>query len=136
MVSDEKFSNLISWSHSGTSFYISNIKQFEMTVLPLYFKHSHFSSFVRQLNMYGFHKVNKSPRRKVSPDSEIWEFRHTKFIRHRPDLLSDIERRGGDADYIREGDLTNHVSAMQIQQKDMMKKVRINTFMHLIGRGY
>ena len=73
--------------------------------------------------------MNKSPRRKVSPESEIWEFRHTKFIKHRPDLLSDIERRGGDVDYIREGDLTNHVSAMQIQQKDTMKKVRIHPFM-------
>lgn len=52
MVSDEKYSNLISWSPAGTSFYISRVPEFSSTVLPQHFKHSNFSSFVRQLNMY------------------------------------------------------------------------------------
>src|SRR5271154_3686918 len=113
MVSDEKYQALISWNQTGTSFYISRVTDFSTTVLPLYFKHNNFSSFVRQLNMYvpwkiklinryGFHKVNKTPRGyKVPAENQVWEFSHTKFIRHRPDLLDEIKRRQGDVDYIR-----------------------------------
>ena len=52
MVSDEKYQSLISWNATGTSFYIMRVQEFAATVLPLHFKHSNFSSFVRQLNMY------------------------------------------------------------------------------------
>ena len=52
MVSDEKYSSLISWNATGTSFYISRVAEFSSTVLPLHFKHNNFSSFVRQLNMF------------------------------------------------------------------------------------
>jgi hypothetical protein len=50
----------ISWDADGTSFSIHNVKNFESAVLPLYFRHSRFQSFVRQLNMYHFHKLRNS----------------------------------------------------------------------------
>jgi hypothetical protein len=53
----------------------------------------------------------------------VWEFSHTKFIRHRPDLLDEIKRRQGDVDFIREGDLSTHMSLMQVQHNDIMKQV-------------
>ena len=49
--------NLICWSEDGGSFIIKNQGNFTKTLLPYYYKHSNMASFVRQLNMYGFHKV-------------------------------------------------------------------------------
>ena len=42
----------VSWSESGREFTIHNVTAFSNTLLPRYFKHANFSSFVRQLNSY------------------------------------------------------------------------------------
>ncbi|KAI8075048.1 HSF-type DNA-binding-domain-containing protein, partial [Gongronella butleri] len=85
---------LITWSPNGTSFFIFNATKFSQEILPEHFKHSNFSSFVRQLNMYGFHKINKSPRgQRGNNENEIWEFSHAKFQYGRTDLLEDIRRK-------------------------------------------
>ena len=49
--------SLISWTEGGNSFIIKNQSEFTKSMLPYYYKHSNMASFVRQLNMYGFHKV-------------------------------------------------------------------------------
>lgn len=46
-----------SWSETGDSFVVKNTQDFASKVIPCFFKHSNFSSFVRQLNFYGFRKV-------------------------------------------------------------------------------
>jgi hypothetical protein len=51
MVGDIQYQHLISWTYSGSSFVVCNISEFSRDVLPKHFKHSNFSSFVRQLNM-------------------------------------------------------------------------------------
>lgn len=43
----------VCWSEDGENFWVSNIESFSRDVLPVYFKHNNYASFVRQLNMYG-----------------------------------------------------------------------------------
>lgn len=52
MVDDESTNELISWTESNDSFMIWNESKFSSQLLPKYFKHNNFSSFVRQLNIY------------------------------------------------------------------------------------
>lgn len=59
MLEDRSIQHLISWSNTNESFVMSPSNEFSK-VLAQYFKHTNISSFVRQLNMYGFHKVRMS----------------------------------------------------------------------------
>jgi hypothetical protein len=50
MLEDPETSDLIAWSSHGDLFSVSNPTTFSKTVLPQYFKHNNWQSFVRQLN--------------------------------------------------------------------------------------
>ncbi|CAO3685510.1 unnamed protein product [Rhizopus microsporus] len=98
MVEEESTAHLITWTGSGDKFTIFNNVQFSNKVLPRYFKHCNWSSFVRQLNMYDFHKINennsegdKSP--KSDNEQQRWDFKHPCFMRHGRDRLHKIRRK-------------------------------------------
>lgn len=78
----------ISWCPSGKSFKIRNQIIFSQKILPMYFKHNNMGSFIRQLNLYDFHKINACPE-------VTMEYQHCYFQRDRPDLLKFIRRKLG-----------------------------------------
>ena len=91
MLEDDSIKHLITWTPSNTSFVISPGEEFSK-VLAQYFKHTNPSSFVRQLNMYGFHKVNDSFNNTSGSENQ-WEFKHTSFKRGDVESLRAIKRR-------------------------------------------
>jgi hypothetical protein len=52
MVEDPTTDETISWNDTGTAFVVWRPAEFARDLLPKHFKHSNFSSFVRQLNTY------------------------------------------------------------------------------------
>ncbi|PWA74188.1 heat shock transcription factor A7A [Artemisia annua] len=52
MVEDKSIDDIICWSRGGQSFVVLDPQAFSTNLLPRYFKHNNFSSFVRQLNTY------------------------------------------------------------------------------------
>lgn len=76
--------NIISWSESGEAFRIADVSIFSSVILPLYFRTSKFSSFQRNLNLYGFSKIRRGP------DTDMYA--HPAFLRGKPELLSQLSK--------------------------------------------
>jgi hypothetical protein len=85
ILENESYKNIIHWTEDGKYFIISNLHDFTEQILPHYYKHNNYSSFIRQLNMYDFHKKKSGQNEHV--------FHHENFIRNRKDLLKLIKRK-------------------------------------------
>lgn len=85
------------WSDDGETFVVKDPSKFEKEIIPQFFKHSKFSSFVRQLNFYSFRKIKYADTIRLNPKLEaetanFWRFRHENFQRGQPQMLTEIKR--------------------------------------------
>jgi len=87
ILSREDFHQYCSWNSAGDAVVIRKVAEFSNTVLPQYFKHGKFSSFVRQLYAYGFYKCSARGKSETA-------FQHPFFLKDRPELFSNIILKG------------------------------------------
>ncbi|XP_034651293.1 heat shock factor protein isoform X2 [Drosophila subobscura] len=93
LVDDTDTNHLICWTKDGHSFVIQNQAQFARELLPLNYKHNNMASFIRQLNMYGFHKITSIENGGLRFDRDEIEFSHPFFKRNSAYLLDQIKRK-------------------------------------------
>jgi len=93
MVNNPEIDHLICWSIEGKSFIIKDQTEFAKSLLPYYYKHSNMASFVRQLNMYDFHKVMNVEAGGLRGERDEVEFAHPYFERGQDHLLEQIKRK-------------------------------------------
>ncbi|KAI8377699.1 uncharacterized protein BYT42DRAFT_546350 [Radiomyces spectabilis] len=136
MVDDPSTNDLIRWSPDGASFIVERHQEFAQAVLPRYYKHNTFTSFVRQLNMYDFHKVPHLQQGVLITDQqhEVWEFSNPHFQRNRSDLLVLVTRKRNRENELAEIDnlsLTTVVKDISAIQKN---QTTINSDLHDLHR--
>ena len=72
---------IVEWTPHGRSWRIVKQRAFENDILPKYFEHSKMTSFVRQVNGWGFRRLSKSN-----------EYYHEFFLRSMPWLVKKMRR--------------------------------------------
>lgn len=85
MVEEKDTNHVIVWLPDGDGFQITGVQLFCEQILPKYFDHNKFTSFIRQLNMYDFCKQRGS--------SDVSVFRHPSFLKGKRHLIHRIKRK-------------------------------------------
>lgn len=83
---DPALKDVIAWQPHGRSWRIINPRELEIRVLPKYFEHNKFSSFIRQTNGWGFRRLTKGQDRH--------SYYNENFLRGLPHLCKKMKRVG------------------------------------------
>ena len=89
IVNNLQYKDWVKWNEEGDAFIILN-NDFWEKILPVYFRHKNMSSFIRQLNIYGFKKTKSK--------NEEQCFAHKDFRKDNKKLLLNMKRKTKNSD--------------------------------------
>ena len=104
-VEKEGKSHIVAWLPHGKSFRVIKEAEFVSSIMPSYFNQSKFTSFTRQLYIYGFQKIQDGPDKGA--------FFHKQFIRSNKSLCLSM-RRKKDKPLQKQPDPTSFLAARQL----------------------
>ena len=84
ILSNPEFRYVITWLPHGRSWKVIKPKAFEERVIPLYFRHAKYASFMRQVNGWGFKRMTQDPDHN--------SYYHEKFLRGMPQEVLKMRR--------------------------------------------
>mmetsp|Transcript_41673 Transcript_41673/g.63090 ORF Transcript_41673/g.63090 Transcript_41673/m.63090 type:complete len:394 (-) Transcript_41673:185-1366(-) len=84
IMSNPEFRDIITWLPHGRAWKMLNRKAFEEKVIPMYFRHCRYASFMRQVNGWGFNRIARGP--------DTNAYYHEMFLRGMPELCENIRR--------------------------------------------
>ena len=87
ILTNPDLAGVVAWAPHGRSWRILRPRDFEIRILPKYFEHSKFSSFVRQANGWGFRRLMADGGR-----LDKNEYYHEYFLRAMPWLCKKMRR--------------------------------------------
>ena len=86
ILSRPDLADVVAWMPHGRSWRVLKPREFEIRVIPTYFEHAKFSSFIRQANGWGFRRVTQGRDRN--------SYYHEMFLRGLPHLCKMMKRPG------------------------------------------
>jgi len=84
ILSDPENSDYITWLPHGRSWRVLKPKAFEEKIIPKYFRHAKYASFMRQVNGWGFKRMTQGPDHN--------SYYHELFLRGLPKLCQKMKR--------------------------------------------
>jgi hypothetical protein len=86
ILSRDDYKDVIDWLPHGRAWRVLKPREFEIKVIPKFFEHAKFSSFVRQANGWGFRRITQGRDRNA--------YYHPQFLRGLPHLCKQMKRPG------------------------------------------
>lgn len=118
----EKNNDLIHWNENGTIIIINDPYKFAEKILPKICKHDNYTSFIRQLNIYGFHKINNI---KISKSEQFIneKFTKNKKIEEIRNITRNNKKPDNDEDELNEKEIKDEINLLDnIDKQDDNKK--------------
>lgn len=81
----QNFEHIVSWQPHGRCFLVRDQEHFVKDVMPMFFRQSRFSSFQRQLSLYGFLRLTRK-------NDDYSAYYHELFLRGLPHLCAHMQR--------------------------------------------